>query len=82
MHVDPNRCDETPTLAEGEFICDNTNFVAGTNCHFKCPVDKVPIEEGLISCKELLDPESNAPTYKWDQSIPSFECVKVIRCLN
>ena len=79
--IDPNRCNETPTPLEGEFLCDNAYLAAGTKCHFSCPSNKVPIEEGFITCKKIIDPGSNSSTFEWDRSLASFECVKVIRCL-
>ena len=79
--IDPNRCNETPTPLEGEFLCDNAYLAAGTKCHFSCTKNKEPIEEGFITCKKIIDQESNSTTFKWDSSLPSFECVKVIRCL-
>ena len=81
LSIDPNRCDEIPTLKEGDFECENSELTVGTKCKFVCPSDKVPVLEDTITCDEFIDPKSNLSTFEWDKEISSFECVKIIRCL-
>ena len=77
--IDPNHCDELPTLIDGDFKCENPDLTVGTKCQFICLSDKVPVLENMITCEELIDPKSNLSTFQWDKAISSFECVKIIR---
>ena len=81
LSIDPNRCDEIPTLKEGDFECENSKLIVDTKCKFVCPSDKVPVLDDMIFCEEFIDPKSNLSTFEWDKEISSFECVKIIRCL-
>ena len=66
----------------GYFICQEKNFAADSECHYRCRAGWVAGNAITMTCNAKTNANDEIIAYNWDKDKSSFDCVKSIRYIN